>query len=433
VAIFWILCLTSALISWIIFREILYTRLRKTLKTLQEEGASVTSELEFCRRENHFLKETQSHTQSLLRETSSQLSGTQLDQRIQGACSQAFLATQKSFTSLLEPLLAQFHQNSQGQLKEHSSFLTHLVHPLQQRLQDLSQHVQYLEQNRIGAYEGLKEQISHLSQGQKVLHTETNALITALRTPHIRGCWGEMQLRRVVELAGMSSYCDFQDQPSLQKSDSRLRPDMIITLPGDKQILVDAKAPLLHYLESTSAKTSEEYHVKLKEHARTLASHIKALSDKKYWAHHGKTVEFVLLFLPGEAFLSTALESDPSLIEYATERHIILATPITLIALLKTIAHGWRQEKISQHTHFIISLSKDLLSKLASLQNHMDHMGKSLRKTLSLYQEASFSLETHILPSAHQLSVLPSQEEAPPVANTPQESPPHINPQSLSL
>lgn len=429
---FWITGFITIL-GWSIFREIFFIRLKRSYSHLQDRYASLSTELEFSRRENQFLKETQSHTQSLLRETSSQLSGTQLDQRIQGACSQAFLATQKSFTSLLEPLLSQFQQNSQGQLKEQSSFLTHLVAPLQQRLQDLSQHIQYLEQNRIGAYEGLKEQISHLAQGQKILHTETNALITALRTPHIRGCWGEMQLRRVVELAGMSAYCDFQDQPPLQKSDSRLRPDMIITLPGEKHILVDAKAPLLHYLESTSAKTSEEYNAKLKEHARTLTSHIKSLSDKKYWAHHGKTVEFVLLFLPGEAFLSTALESDPTLIEFATERQIILATPITLIALLKTIAHGWRQEKISQHTHFIISLSKELLSKLRALQDHMDHMGKSLRKTISLYQEASFTLETHILPSAHQLGTLPSQEESHLPANTPYETLPPTEPHNISL
>lgn len=409
----YILCsIIFTLTLWAAYRERKLYRLSVRYEALVEHYRLAQDELSLCRQEKEYLREANAHVQGLLKDNAALLiaSRKEMDHQFQSLCSQALVSTQQSFLSLLEPVLSQFQQSSHSQLKEQSTFLHTLIAPLEKSLQDLSQHIHGLEQARVGAYEGLKEQILHLSQGQKALHAETNTLITALRAPHIRGCWGEMQLRRVVELAGMSSYCDFQEQPTLE-GDKKLKPDMIIRLPGNKHIIVDAKAPLLHYLEATSAKTTEEHAHKMKEHSRLLMTHIKALSDKKYWAHQLNSVEFTLLFLPGESFLSAALESNPALMEYAADRQIVLATPVILIALLKTIAQGWRQETLSQHTRLIISLSKDLCTRLEAFQGHMKSVGKALKQGLNLYQEAEASLENHILPSAHRLSHLPQHSE----------------------
>jgi DNA recombination protein RmuC len=330
---------------------------------------------------------------------------------MQSACNQALLSTQQTFLTLLEPVLSGVQNHTQAQLKEHSTFLHTLCSPLEAKLKEMETHIHSLEQSRSGAYESLKEQISHLSQGHEALCTETNRLNTALRSPHVRGCWGEMQLKRVVELAGMSSHCDFQEQPQLHGEQQNFRPDMRILLPGGKTILVDAKAPLLHYLEASSCKTSQDHTLKLKEHARTLWIHIKALSEKSYWSHDPHSVEFVLLFLPGEAFLSAALEGDPSLVEAAAQRQIILATPIILIALLKTIAHGWRQEVVSQHTQRIITLSKELHQRLEKLSPIMKTLGRHLKQSAAAHALAASSLEESLLPTAKQLGGLVPEPE----------------------
>lgn len=371
----------------------------------QQQHSSAQEELNQSRQEVNNLRETNNHIQSLLNENVALLVShrADIDKQFENLCSQVIVNTQNTFLSLLDPVLSGFQQNASSNLNAQTVSLQGMLSPLEKSLQDISSHINSLEQARASAYEGMKEQITQLSQGHKDLYTETNALNMALRTPHIRGCWGEMQLRRVVELAGMSSYCDFQEQPTLQGEKNRLKPDMVIRLPGGKFIIVDAKAPLLHYLEAQSTKSSEEHTKKLKEHARTLASHVKLLSDKKYWSFQENSVEFTLLFLPGEAFLSSALEADPSLIESAAERQVILATPIILIALLKTIAYGWRQETFSQHTQLIISLGKDLYAKLEKFQNHMNHLGKTLKQSMHSYQEATSVLDLHIIPMAHQL------------------------------
>ena len=396
-------------ILWVIFREGWGYRQRVEAYMLQQRCQLLEADLTASRQEASDLREMnrqlhgQIGTQASLWATHHQ----EVGQQLQGLCSQALVSASNALLSHVQPLLSHFQQTASGQLKEQSTILQHLLSPIEQSFQDMRQSIQNLEQTRVGAYEGLKEQLSHLSQGQKDLCTETNTLITALRSPHIKGCWGEMQLRRVVELAGMVPYCDFQEQPILD-TDKRhgIRPDLMIHLPGEKYIFVDAKAPLLHYLEVTSAKTAVERAQKIKDHARVLVQHVKALSDKQYWAHQSNSLAFTILFLPGESFLSVALEGDPMLLEKAAQQEIILATPILLIALLKTIAHGWKQENFSRHTQRILSLSKELYEKLEKFQQAMSTLGRSLKQGSLAYQEAMNHLQDGILPAAKHLHSL---------------------------
>jgi DNA recombination protein RmuC len=405
----------GAIVLWIVrefagYRNRMeYTHLRQRYQILEGEWAS-------SRKEVNHLREMNMHLQTVLKDQAGAMleSRKEIESKLQGICSQTLISAQKTFLTHLQPILSQFQNSTTGQLKEQSSFLTQLVSPLEQYLHDMKGHIHTLEQTRVGAYAGLKEQISHLAEGQKVLSSETNALVNSFRSPHIRGCWGEMQLRRVVELAGMLPYCDFQEHPTLATEKRHgVRPDMIISLPGNKSIIVDAKAPMTHYLESTSAKTTTEYQAKIKEHARVLASHIKALSDKKYWSYKDQAVELTVLFLPGESFLSTALEADANLLELAAQKNIILATPILCIALLKTIAQGWRQELFSQKTHRIIAMTQDLSIRLEKFHGYLLAIGKALKSGHLAYHSALGVFQETIVPTVQQLSSIVPEEKDP--------------------
>lgn len=364
-------------------------------------------EIEQRKKEIESLRHTNNHVQDLLKESASLIidSRKDLDTKFQSLCSQVLVSGQKSFLETLAPLLNQFQSQQTHQLQQQSSQMHTLVQPLSEQMKTMKGHLDEMEKLRVGAYEGLREQVLNLAQGQKELNEETQALSTALRAPHVRGCWGEMQLRRVVELAGMMPYCDFVEQPSMMTDGKKrgIKPDMIIRLPGHKHIIVDAKAPLLHYLEATSSKNKDEYNKKIKEHAKSLATHIHALSDKKYWSCQTNSVEMTVLFLPGEAFLSAALESQVALLETSAQKNIILATPTILIALLKTIAQGWRQDVLSRQTQKIIDLARDMWNKIESFQKCMDTLGKSLNKSNTSYQEAMGLLNHSIAPTAEQL------------------------------
>ncbi len=406
----------SGVVACWVFRELLGYRKQLEHNHLRQRYQILETEWGASRKEVHHLREMNTHLQTVFKEQAAAMhdSRKDMENRLQGICSQTLVGAQKTFLSHLQPILSQFQQSTTGQLKEQSSFLTQLVGPLEHYLQDMKHHIHALEQTRVGAYSGLKEQIGHLAEGQKVLSLETNALMNAFRTPHIRGCWGEMQLRRVVELSGMLPYCDFQQHPTLSTEKKHgIRPDMIIRLPGKKSIIVDSKAPMTHYLEATSAKTSAEYQGKIKEHARVLGMHIKALSDKKYWSYQEHAVELTVLFVPGESFLSAALEGDANLLELAAEKNIILATPMLCIALLKTIAQGWRQDLFSQKTHRIIAMSQDLSVRLEKFQGHLLGVGKALKNGLLSYQSALGMFQDTIVPTVEKLGSIVPDTDAP--------------------
>jgi DNA recombination protein RmuC len=331
------------------------------------------------------------------------LTRTQLEKTLQDLCNQALLGSQNAFLSSLTPLLSRLQEQTSHHFQTQTHALNHLAAPLQKTLKEMAEHIQKVEQERIGTYSSLKEQVAHLIDSQKKLNAETHSLAMALRSPHIRGCWGEMQLRRVVELSGMVAHCDFQEQETLTKEGQQVRPDLIIRLSNEKLIIVDAKAPLLHYLEASSADTAESYQQKIKAHAAVLLSHMKHLSDKKYWSYEGKSVEFVLLFLPAEAFLSAALQVQPDLLEIATERQLILATPTLLIALLKVIAQGWQHQRLSEHTEKIVHLGRGLHHNLVAFQTHFSHIGKALKEASRSYQGGAQLIDETLLPLTQQL------------------------------
>lgn len=297
--------------------------------------------------------------------------------------------------------------------------MNYLLTPLKESLEKFDDHLQAIEKARIGAYSGLSEQVRSLLDTQSQLRKETNNLVNALRKPHVRGRWGEIQLQRVVELAGMLEHCDFYQQstvnsPNSSNNNSLLRPDLIIKLPGNKNIIVDAKVPLYSFLEALeiSEHDTVAHQQKLSEHARHIRDHINKLSQKNYWDQFNPSPEFVILFLPGETFFTAALEADPALIEHGVEKQVIIATPTTLIALLKSIAYGWRQENLAQNAAMIAELGKELSKRLYSFNESFAAVGDKLEKTIDSYNKLIGTYESRILVTARKFQALNDNKES---------------------
>jgi DNA recombination protein RmuC len=334
---------------------------------------------------------------------------------------QALAQNSSEFLKLANESLARFQEAAKGDLQQRQQAIEQLVKPMRESLQQFDGKVQELEKQRVGAYHGLIEQVQMLKETQLQLRDRTDNLVRALGTPQVRGRWGEMQLRRVVELAGMVNYCDFYEQTSTSSDSGRLRPDMLIRLPGGKTVVIDAKAPLAALLDALEAKDDATRATKLRDHARQLRDHIKALSQKSYWEQFQPAPEFVILFLPGETFFNAALEQDPALIENGVEQRVIIATPTTLIALLKAVAYGWRQEALADNAQKISALGKELYARLSTMGGHLGALGKALGSAVERYNQAIASFESRVLVSARRFEELETTgttaaiEEIPPV------------------
>ena len=327
----------------------------------------------------------------------------QVEQAFKALSADALRENNEAFLQLARSQFEGLRSTAAGDLEQRRQAVEQLVAPMREALQRFDGKVGELERARTEAYGSLTAQVRALAEGQRDLRQETSSLVTALRAPAVRGRWGEMQLRRVVEAAGMVAYCDFAEQTTLTGESGRVRPDLIVNLAGGKHVVVDAKAPLEAYLAALEARTEEDRQARLADHARQLRDHVLKLGAKSYWASLEATPEFVVLFIPGETFFSAALEHDPTLIEEAAKRQVILSTPTTLIAVLWAIAHGWREERLAENARAISELGRELHGRLGTMAGHFAKLKRSIDGVVRSYNDAAGSLESRVLVSARKL------------------------------
>lgn len=310
------------------------------------------------------------------------------------------------FLELADARLNEARQVATGDLEHRKQAIEQLLSPLREQLGRYEQGLRLLELDRQKAYTGLSEQVRHLTESQERLQSETRNLATALRAPATRGRWGEMQLRRVVEMAGMVEHCDFDEQVTATAEEGRVRPDMIVRLPGGRSVVVDAKVPLQAFLEAVDAEDEESRRAHLQAHARQLRAHVDALSKKAYWQQFESSPEFVVAFVPGDPLLAAAFENDPTLFEHAMASHVVLATPTNLIGLLRTVAASWQQEAVARSAREVQQIGRELYKRLCVFGDHLAKTGRGLAGAVEAYNKAVGSLEHKVLPQARRFQDL---------------------------
>jgi len=334
------------------------------------------------------------------RESAFELANAKLTQAFTELSNRSLQANSDTFLKLAEQRLETQQEKAKGELGEREKAVEALVKPIRDALEASQKQIAELEKSRSEAYGGIKSQLEEMQLSQKSLRQETQNLVNALRRPEVRGRWGEITLRRLVELAGMVEHCDFIEQAHTETDGQIIRPDMVVRMPDQRELVVDVKTPLDAYLTAAEAPDDAQRQLGLKRHAKNVRAHIRMLASKAYWKQFDESPEFVILFIPGDQFLSAALNEEPDLIEYALSEQIILATPTSFVALLKAVAYGWRQLALADNAKEIRVLAEDLYARLATFVAHMNRVGRQLGSSVESYNKAVGSLERSVLPGA---------------------------------
>ena len=328
-----------------------------------------------------------------------------------GLSQQALQDNNTQFLQLAQETMGRFQQSAQLDLEHRKESVDELIKPIQDALDRTTQQVNQIEKQRHESFGALTEQLKSIAGDQDNLRQETRKLVTALRRPEVRGQWGEVSLKRIAELAGMVEYCDFTEQVHSSDKERIIRPDMVVNMPDSRQLIIDAKTPMDAYLDAASTEDDTERKIQLIRHAKIVRDHMRELSSKRYWDQFENSPDFVILFIPGDQFLSAALEHDKSLLADSLSERVILATPSSLIALLRAVAFGWKQESLAENAGQIRELGEELYKRVAVYTEHMTRLGKTLTSSVDHYNKAIGSLERSVLPGARRFSELGIQEK----------------------
>jgi DNA recombination protein RmuC len=403
VAVFLLVALgLGALMGWLAGRRLGSRELTAWIEPLQQERARLGEELRAAEIGLAQTRERLDAERVAAAEKLQAFDSTEkrLREAFGALASDALQRNNQSFLDLAKSKLEEAGTKAQGDLEARKKEVEGLVTPIKEALKGLDGQVKELETKRVQAYTQITTQIGQLATSQENLQRETANLVKALRSPAARGRWGEIQLRRVVEMVGMLEYCDFTQQESVETDDGRLRPDMVVRLPGGACVVVDAKAPLAAYLEALEAQDDAVRGERLKDHARQVRTHLAKLGAKSYWEQFEPSPQFVVLFLPSETFFGAALQEDPGLIEEGVQQHVIVATPTTLIALLRAVAYGWQNERVRQNAEEIRQLGNDLYVRITRFVEHLSSLRKGLSTAVDAYDKTVASLESRVLPQA---------------------------------
>ncbi len=330
----------------------------------------------------------------------------QLNETFSALSSQALRKNNEAFLNLANENLKQFHIHAESAVEKKEKAIENMIKPIQEALHKTETQVREMEKERKEAYGSLHKHLSTLAETQQKLHGETRNLVQALRRPEVRGQWGEITLKRLAELSGMVEHCDFVEQQSVDTADGKLRPDMIVTLPAGRNIIVDVKTPLDAYIDAVEAQDDNSKQHALKRHARHVRERMKELANKSYWEQFENSPDFVVLFIPGEQFLTSALDIDRNLLEDALKNKVILSTPTSFVALLRTIAYGWRQETLTKNAEQIRQIGEEMYNRITTFSEHLSKVGKSLDAAVSNYNKAAGTFDARILPSTRKFTEL---------------------------
>jgi len=369
-----------------------YIYFQRRIAQLKQENTTLTTTLEINEKAALEKQAAYDSDRKQLSETFASLSG------------QALKNNTEQFLSLAQEKLKQFNIEAQGDLEKKEQAIEHIIKPIKQALEKTEKQLHAIERERKEAYGSISKHLESMTQTQQMLHGETRNLAQALRRPEVRGQWGELTLKRLVELAGMAPHCDFYEQEHTQTEDGAIRPDMIIRMPGGREIVVDVKTPLDAYLSAVEAADDKSRDQHLQHHAKKVRERIRELASKNYWSQFKNSPDFVVLFIPGDNFLSAALDKSPELLEYALQQKVILATPTSLVALLRAIAFGWNQEIVAENAEKIRHLGEDLYKRLNTFTNHLAKLGKTITSSVDNYNSAVGSFQRQLIPGARKFS-----------------------------